>query len=209
MNDDRPGGRGNARGPAATAATRSDSASSQLVTRGQAPLRQHRPPDGRPDHRLGRLRSVRARSIASRRWSSRPARAPLVLDSATALFSPRPPPEALRSHFFQLVHTLRDASGLTSVILAEAPGDYGPLTTLGVEDYVCDLTLDPAQHHRRRPPPALDRGQQVPPQRALQGRVPLHRHDARASRSSRSTPRSSPSRPRSSATRAASPASTR
>src|SRR6185369_11124774 len=30
---------------------------------------------------------------------------------------------------------------LTSVILAEAPGDYGQLTTMGVEDYVCDLTL--------------------------------------------------------------------
>jgi circadian clock protein KaiC len=64
----------------------------------------------------------------------------IILDSATALFSPRPPVEALRSHFFQLVHTLRTL-GLTAVILAEAPDDYGPLTTMGVEDYVCDLTL--------------------------------------------------------------------
>lgn len=64
----------------------------------------------------------------------------VILDSATALFSPRPAPEALRSHFFQLVHTFR-ALGLTAVILAEAAADYGPLTTLGVEDYVCDLTL--------------------------------------------------------------------
>jgi len=64
----------------------------------------------------------------------------LVLDSATALFSPRPPVESLRSHFFQLVHALR-AQGLTAVILAEAAEDYGPLTTMGVEDYVCDLTL--------------------------------------------------------------------
>jgi len=64
----------------------------------------------------------------------------VILDSATALFSPRPSPEALRSHFFQLVYTLRHL-GLTSVILAEAPGDYGQLTTMGVEDYVCDLTL--------------------------------------------------------------------
>jgi circadian clock protein KaiC len=64
----------------------------------------------------------------------------LVLDSATALFSPRPSPEALRSHFFQLVYTLRTL-GLTSIILAEAPGDYGQLTTMGVEDYVCDLTI--------------------------------------------------------------------
>jgi len=64
----------------------------------------------------------------------------VILDSATALFSPRPSPEALRSHFFQLVYTLRTL-GLTAVILAEAPGDYGQLTTMGVEDYVCDLTL--------------------------------------------------------------------
>ena len=64
----------------------------------------------------------------------------IVLDSATALFSPRPAPEALRSHFFQLVHTFRTL-GQTAVILAEAGADYGPLTTMGVEDYVCDLTL--------------------------------------------------------------------
>ena len=64
----------------------------------------------------------------------------LVLDSATALFTPRPPAEALRGHFFQLVHRLR-MLGLTTIILAEAEGDYGPLTTMGVEDYVCDLTL--------------------------------------------------------------------
>jgi circadian clock protein KaiC len=64
----------------------------------------------------------------------------VVLDSATALFSPRPAPEALRSQFFQLVYSMRSL-GLTSVILAEAPGDYGQLTTMGVEDYVCDLTL--------------------------------------------------------------------
>jgi circadian clock protein KaiC len=64
----------------------------------------------------------------------------LVLDSATALFSPRPPQETLRSQFFQLVHTLRQLN-LTAVIIAEAPGDYGPLTTMGVEDYVCDMTI--------------------------------------------------------------------
>ena len=64
----------------------------------------------------------------------------VVLDSATALFSPRPAPEALRSHFFQLVHSFRSL-GLTAIILAEAVADYGPLTTMEVEDYVCDLTL--------------------------------------------------------------------
>ena len=64
----------------------------------------------------------------------------VLLDSATALFSPRPAPEALRNHFFQLVHTFRSL-GLTAVILAEASADYGPLTTMAVEDYVCDLTL--------------------------------------------------------------------
>ena len=64
----------------------------------------------------------------------------LILDSATALFSPRPSPEALRSHFFHLVYALRRLN-LTSVIIAESHEDYGQLTTLGVEDYVCDLTV--------------------------------------------------------------------
>ena len=64
----------------------------------------------------------------------------LVLDSASALFNPRPPEDVLRSHFFQLVYKLR-AFGLTSVIIAESPTDYGQLTTMGVEDYVCDVTL--------------------------------------------------------------------
>ena len=64
----------------------------------------------------------------------------IVLDSATALFSPRPPHEALRHHFVQLVAAFRQL-GLTALIIAEAPSDYGQLTTMGVEDYVCDLTL--------------------------------------------------------------------
>jgi circadian clock protein KaiC len=64
----------------------------------------------------------------------------VILDSATALFSPRPPQELVRSLFFQLVHALRRL-GLTSLILAESAGDYAQLTTLGVEDYVCDLVL--------------------------------------------------------------------
>jgi circadian clock protein KaiC len=64
----------------------------------------------------------------------------IVIDSATALFSPRPPAAQLRNHFFQLVHTLRRL-GLTGVILAESAEDYGQLTTLGVEDYVCDLVV--------------------------------------------------------------------
>ena len=64
----------------------------------------------------------------------------IIIDSATALFSPRPPLDQLRNHFFQLVHTLRRL-GVTGVILAESPGDYGQLTTLGVEDYVCDLVV--------------------------------------------------------------------
>ena len=64
----------------------------------------------------------------------------LVLDSATALFSPRPPQDLLRNHFFQLVHALRRL-GLTSIILAEGPADNSQLTTLGVEDYVCDMVM--------------------------------------------------------------------
>jgi circadian clock protein KaiC len=64
----------------------------------------------------------------------------LVLDSATALFSPRPSQDRLRTQFFQLVYALRRL-GLTSIILAEAPGDTTQLTTLGVEDYVCDMVM--------------------------------------------------------------------
>jgi circadian clock protein KaiC len=64
----------------------------------------------------------------------------LVLDSATALFSPRPPDEFIRSHFFQLVYSLRQLN-LTTIVTAEAPGDYGQLTSLGVEDFVCDLVI--------------------------------------------------------------------
>ncbi len=64
----------------------------------------------------------------------------IVLDSATALFSPRPPQDLLRNHFFQLVHCFRRLN-LTAIILAEAPGDYTQLTTLGVEDYVCDMVV--------------------------------------------------------------------
>lgn len=64
----------------------------------------------------------------------------VVIDSATALFSPRPPEDQLRNHFVQLVHTLRRLE-VTGIILAESAQDYGQLTTLGVEDFVCDLVV--------------------------------------------------------------------
>jgi circadian clock protein KaiC len=64
----------------------------------------------------------------------------VVLDSVTALLSPRPPQELLRSLFFQLVHALRQLD-VTAILLAEAEEAYGPLTTLGVEDYVCDMVV--------------------------------------------------------------------
>ena len=78
----------------------------------------------------------------------------VVLDSATALFSPRPADTALRNLFFQLVFALRKMQ-LTALILAEAPSDYGErLTTLGVEDYVCDAVIvlrnTPDGQRRRR-----------------------------------------------------------
>src|SRR6185503_14356906 len=64
----------------------------------------------------------------------------VILDSATALFSPRPPQELLRSLFTQLIHAFRRMD-LSSVVLAEAAEDYGQLTTLGVEDFVCDMVV--------------------------------------------------------------------
>lgn len=64
-----------------------------------------------------------------------------VLDSATALFSPRPSTELTRMLFYQLVAALRRLE-LTAVITAEALEDYGSqLTTLGVEDFVCDAVI--------------------------------------------------------------------
>lgn len=64
----------------------------------------------------------------------------VVLDSSTALFSPRPSEERLRHMFFQLVHGLRGL-GLTTIVTAEAPDNYGQTTVLGVEDFVCDLVI--------------------------------------------------------------------
>ncbi|QRK04169.1 circadian clock protein KaiC [Archangium violaceum] len=64
----------------------------------------------------------------------------IVLDSATALFSPRPPEDRLRHQFFELIRTFRRL-GLMALVTAEAPDDYGPRTTLGVEDFLCDVVL--------------------------------------------------------------------
>ncbi len=64
----------------------------------------------------------------------------IVVDSATALFSPRPPEALLRALFLQLIQTFRRLD-LTAVVLAEAAEDYGRLTTLGIEDFVCDAVV--------------------------------------------------------------------
>ena len=64
----------------------------------------------------------------------------MVLDSVTALFSPNPSEDRLRSHFAHLIHTFRKYD-LASVVTAEAPADYAFRTTLGVEDYVCDAVI--------------------------------------------------------------------
>lgn len=64
----------------------------------------------------------------------------LIVDSISALFTPRPPANALRSHFFHIVRSLRDL-GLTALFTTEASDDYSQPSVLGVEDYVCDLVL--------------------------------------------------------------------
>jgi circadian clock protein KaiC len=64
----------------------------------------------------------------------------VVLDSITALFSPRPPEHLLRSHFLLLVQAFRRL-GLTAIVLAEGATRPEELTTLNVEDYLCDLVL--------------------------------------------------------------------
>jgi circadian clock protein KaiC len=64
----------------------------------------------------------------------------VVLDSVTALFSPRPPQHLLRSHFLLLLHALRSLN-VTTVVLAEGAALAHELTTLNVEDYLCDLVV--------------------------------------------------------------------
>ncbi|HEY0135966.1 MAG TPA: ATPase domain-containing protein, partial [Nannocystis sp.] len=64
----------------------------------------------------------------------------IVLDSITALFRPRPDMNTIRTLVFQLVNAIED-HGLTLILTAEAPHDYSRATTLGVEDYVCDLVV--------------------------------------------------------------------
>lgn len=64
----------------------------------------------------------------------------IVLDSTTALFTPRPKEEQLRTLFFQVVSAFRRLE-LTALITAEAPSDYGQTTVLGIEDFVCDLIV--------------------------------------------------------------------
>ena len=76
----------------------------------------------------------------------------IVLDSITALFSPRPPEHLLRNHFLMLVQTFRRLD-LTAVILAEGATQPDELTTLNVEDYLCDLVIilrNNVEHDRRR-----------------------------------------------------------
>jgi len=63
-----------------------------------------------------------------------------VLDSATALFSPRPPEHLLRNQFLALIQTFRRLD-VTAVILAEGATTAHELTTLNVEDYLCDLVI--------------------------------------------------------------------
>jgi circadian clock protein KaiC len=64
----------------------------------------------------------------------------VLIDSATALFSPKPPPDLVRALFFQLIGALRRLK-VSAIILAESPTDYGPLTTLGVEEFLCDTIV--------------------------------------------------------------------
>jgi circadian clock protein KaiC len=64
----------------------------------------------------------------------------VVLDSVTALFSPRPPQHLLRNHFLLLLHAFRSLN-VTTILLAEGAGQPNELTTLNIEDYLCDLVV--------------------------------------------------------------------
>jgi len=76
----------------------------------------------------------------------------VVIDSFTALFGHRASEDQLRQLFLQLVCFLRKHE-ITAVITAGARDDYGALTALGVEDFVCDLVITLRNTHdgeRRR-----------------------------------------------------------
>jgi circadian clock protein KaiC len=76
----------------------------------------------------------------------------IVLDSITALMSPRPPEHLARNHFLAIVQTFRRL-GVTGLVLAEGATTTEELTTLNVEDYLCDLVLILRNNHdadRRR-----------------------------------------------------------
>ena len=132
----------------------------------------------------------------------------VVLDSATALFSPRPPEAALRNLFFQLVYALRKMQ-LTALILAEAPvglrraADHARRRGLRLR-----RRDRPAQHAGRPAPPPLHRGEQVPPQPPLQGRISRHDHRQGAGHLPPRRRRPAPQPRASNGTRAGSPAST-
>ena len=64
----------------------------------------------------------------------------VVLDSVTALFSPRPPQHLLRNHFLLLLHAFRSLN-VTTVLLAEGAAAPSELTTLNIEDYLCDMVV--------------------------------------------------------------------
>lgn len=64
----------------------------------------------------------------------------VVLDSVTALFSPPPPPHLLRNHFLLLLHAFRTLN-VTTILLAEGAARPHELTTLNIEDYLCDLVV--------------------------------------------------------------------
>ena len=104
--DDHRRGRGVARATCRTAAIRSASAPRASVRQGALHFADvTRPMDG-PTLVSGEydLSGLTHRLEALVKQTG--ARA-CIIDSATALFSPRPPADALRSHFFQLVYGLR------------------------------------------------------------------------------------------------------
>lgn len=64
----------------------------------------------------------------------------VVIDSVTALFTPKPKEELLRAQYFHLIGQL-EAMGLTVIITTEASSDYSRPTVLGVEDYISDTVI--------------------------------------------------------------------
>ena len=182
---------------------------SRLIDEGKLPIADAtRPMDG-ADDRQRRLRPVRPGPPHRRRWSQQTGAEALVLDSATALFSPRPPDRPAAQPLLPARARACAASGLTRGHARGGAARLRPADHAGRRG----LRLRPASSScatssTATAAAARSRSTSTAAARTTRASTPARSRRA-GSPSFRSTPRSIRSRTASSATRAASTGSTR